>query len=160
MKNQTLFAAAMLVAASISSAALAGSDIWYVTPEDQGDCGDECYTPPTAWIDQINGDHAFGVTCGGTLILGGPAMEVSELPFSKAFLIVDNRSLGRFSVDSGLNDVYVSPDQGNDVSKAKIQSALNSGQALKLNVAGRSPIRFNLAGSRSAIRLMNRACQQ
>ena len=79
--------------------AIAGSDTWYMTPEYQGDCGDECYTAPTAWIDEINENHAFGVTCDGTIVLGGPAMEVSQVPFSRAYMVIDNRSLGRFSME-------------------------------------------------------------
>lgn len=159
MNTSTAAILAAILIATGSAPALAGSEVWYTTPEDQGDCGDECYTAPHAWIDQIGGGHAFGVSCDATMVLGGPAMEVSELPFSQAIMKVDSQSLGQFSVDSGLNDVYVSPSEANGISPSSVKAAIESGTTMQLEVAGRSTIRFTLKGSKAAIREMERLCQ-
>ncbi|MEP0943679.1 MAG: hypothetical protein ABJH63_14025 [Rhizobiaceae bacterium] len=146
--------------ATMSLPAQAGSDAWYTTPERQGDCGDECYTAPHAWIDEANGRHAYGISCDSTMVLGGPAMEVSQIPFTKAHILIDGKSMGVFSIDSGLNDVFVSPAEENELTHAQVQAALEAGRRFQLKVEGRSPIKFNLRGSRAAIRSMMKACQQ
>ena len=157
-KTARAFLASLFILAT-SGQSFAGSDVWYVTPEDQGYCGDECYTAPHAWIDQMDGNHAWGVTCGATMVLGGPAMEVSELPFSQAILRVDGKSLGLFAVDSGLNDVFVSPEQTNGITLKKVKAALAAGTAFQVEVADKEPIKFTLKGSKAAIREMERLCE-
>lgn len=160
MTKSTLALLAAVLIATVSTPGHAGSEAWYTTPEDQGDCGDECYTAPHAWIDQMGGRHAFGVSCDATMVLGGPAMEVSELPFTQAIMKVDGQSLGQFSVDSGLNDVYVSPSDANGITPTNVKAALESGGAMQLDVAGRTPIKFTLKGSKAAIREVERLCQK
>ena len=86
-------------------------------------------------------------------------MEVSELPFSQAIMSVDDQSLGQFSIDSGLNDVFVSPSEANGIKPSGVKAALESGSTLKLEVADRSPIEFTLKGSKAAIREMERLCK-
>ena len=145
--------------AAVSASAIAGSDRWYVTPEQQGDCGAECYTPPIAWIDAADGKHAFGVTCDGVMIMGGSAMEVSEPPFSEVVMTIDGQSFGRFSVDNGLNDVYVSPTDPAAQSPKRILAVLESGGALSFRIAGRAPLELTLAGSKAAIRSVGKLCR-
>ena len=135
------------------------SSAWYATPADQGDCGDECYTAPTAWIDQEEGNYAFGVSCDATLILGGSAMEVSQLPFSAAEMIIDGKSFGHFSIDSGLNDVFVSPDADNGRTPNTVQKALESGARLQLIIVNGPALDFTLKGSKTAIATTMKACQ-
>ena len=159
MTRSVLALVASVFILTAPSSALAGSDVWYTTPEEQGDCGDECYTAPHAWIDQIGGNHAFGVSCQSTMVLGGPAMEVSELPFSQAMIQVDGKSQGLFSIDSGLNDVFVTPAATNGITLPNMKAALASGSALQIDVEGRSPIKFTLKGSKAAIREMERLCK-
>jgi hypothetical protein len=99
----------MIVASAIFPAcAIADANAWYITPAKQGDCGEECYTPATAWIDTQDGNYAFGISCGNVMIMTGPAMMRPQPPFSMAEMLIDSRSFGDFSVYNGLNDTYVS----------------------------------------------------
>jgi hypothetical protein len=137
----------------------AGSDVWYVTPEDHGDCGEECYTAPAAWIDNTYGKFRFGVSCG-SMIMSGPAMEVSQPPFSIVEMFIDRQSYGYFNVHNGMQDTYVSPTIPDWQTPSRIQAALNSGGALRFMIKAPEygQINFKLSGSRSAIALMNKAC--
>ena len=87
-------------------------------------------------------------------------MEVSELPFARAILKVDGQSLGQFSIDSGLNDVFVSPSEANGITPSGVKAALESGATMQLEVADRSPIKFTLKGSKAAIREMEHLCKK
>ena len=157
MKNLILGA---LLAAAIPSTVIAGSNAWYMTPEKQGECGEECYTAPTAWIDEASGNYSFGVTCDSLMVMGGAAMEVSEPPFSETNIAVDSRSLVRFSVENGLNDVYVRPASENTLSLSKVQAMLETGSTLYFNIAGQQSLEFTLSGSKTAIRSMSQSCKR
>jgi len=132
--------------------------IWYVTPEAWGDCGEECHTWPTAWINDANGDYALGVTCDAPMLLGGYAMRGSQTPFAELEMVINGQSLGQFSVHTGLNDVYITPTNPARQSKSQIRAALVSGRTMSFNVAGRAPINFTLSGSKAAIRKMEKLC--
>lgn len=132
---------------------------WYVTPEEWGDCGEECHTWPTAWINDANGDYTFGMSCSASMVLGGYAMRGSQAPFDELDMAINDQSLGRFSVDTGLNDVYVTPTNPTWQSESLIREALVSGRTMNFNVAGRAPINFTLSGSRAAIEKMEKLCQ-
>jgi len=160
MRKLTKYALVAITFAVIPAAANAGADVWYVTPEDKGDCGEECRTPPMAWIDEANGTHTFGMTCSGVMVMGGSAMEVPEPPFSELEMVIDGQSLGRFSVQNGLNDVYVSPTKPDEQSPDQVRAKLESGSALSFKVAGQVPIEMTLSGSKNAIRKMRTFCEQ
>jgi hypothetical protein len=136
----------------------AGSNVWYVTPESRGSCGEECYSAPAAWIEDTYGNHSFGVSCRGTMFMGGSAMAVNEPPFSQAEMFIDEQSYGYFDVQNGLNDTYVTPTNPGWQTPSRIQAALDSGEALSFHVPRYAQLNFKLSGSRSAIALMNNAC--
>jgi hypothetical protein len=92
------------------------------------------------------------------MFLGGYAMRESRTPFSELEMVIDGQSLGRFSVDTGLNDVYITPTNPARQSKSQIRAALVSGRTMSFNVAGRAPINFTLSGSKAAIRKMEKLC--
>ena len=158
MKTAASLITAAVLAAS-STAALANSETWYVIPEDQGDCGDECYTPPTAWIDGAGGKYALGVTCDNQLLLGGPATYVSEIKIGSLEMTVDGRSLGQFSVDTGLNDVYIQPVDAAAQPPAGTAAGLSGGEEVILRFRDGQSHGFTLAGARAAIALTQRLCQ-
>lgn len=132
---------------------------WYVTPESWGDCGEECHVWPTAWVNDAKGDFALGMSCSTPMILGGYVMRGSDTPFSELEMVIDGQSLGRFSVDTGLNDVYVTATNPAGQSKSRIRAALVSGRTMSFNVAGRAPINFPLFGSKAAIEKLEKLCQ-
>jgi hypothetical protein len=149
----------MIVASAIFPAcAIADANAWYITPAKQGDCGEECYTPATAWIDTQDGNYAFGISCGNVMIMTGPAMMRPQPPFSMAEMLIDSRSFGDFSVYNGLNDTYVSATDIAAQSTSDIQDAMNSGSTLRFRIANRAPLDFTLAGSRAAIKEISRLC--
>jgi hypothetical protein len=144
--------------ASLPALANTGSNVWYVTPEDRGACGEECYTAPTAWIDDAYNRHSFGISCGGTMKMAGPAMEASVPPFSHAEMYVDQQSYGIFEVQNGLNDTVLSPTNPSWQTPTRTQAALNAGESLSFVIPGYAQLDFTLSGSRSAISLMNSSC--
>jgi hypothetical protein len=143
----------------IPVSAIADADVWHTTPAYQGDCGEECYTPPTAWINTADGKYAFGISCDYTMILAGPAMMLPEPPFSAVEMLIDGRSLGNFLVHNGLNDTYISATNAAAQSPSRIQDAINSGSALRLRTAYSAPLDFTLSGSRAAIQTMSGLCR-
>jgi len=148
-----------LALAMLGTSALAGPSLWYVTPAQQGDCGAECYSPPAAWIDDQAAAYEFGVSCDGMMILGGQALAMANAPFEEIEMMIDGRSLGRFSVHSGLNDIYVSPLDPAAQSPGAIRAALTSGGTLELRPPGGTRLNFTLSGSRAAIGLMEQLCR-
>ena len=95
----------MLVAlATIPACATADADVWYNTPAHQGYCGEECYTPATAWIDTQDGNYTFGMSCSNAMIMAGPAMMLPHPPFYMFKMLIDGQSLDYFSVYNILKD--------------------------------------------------------
>ncbi len=141
------------------ASAIAGANVWYNTPAGQGDCGEECYTPPIAWIDTKDGKHSFGISCGDAMIVGGAAMMQRQPPFSAAEMVIDGRSFGTFSVDNGMNDTYLSATDPAEQSPSRVQDAISSGNALRFRIADSAPLDFTLSGSRAAIQTMSRLCR-
>ena len=132
---------------------------WYVTPEAWGDCGEECHVWPTAWVNDTKGDFTLGMSCSPPMILGGYAVKGAGTPFSGLEMVINGRSLGRFSVDTGLSGVYVTATNLAKQSQAGIRAALVSGRTMSFKVAGRAPINFTLSGSRAAIEKLEKLCQ-
>lgn len=152
-------AAIGLVCALTLPQAMAQSPRWAVESASQGDCGDECYTPPTAWVYAGNGQFAFGVQCDGQMVLGGPAMAVPTPPFSQVEMRIDGRSYGVFSVQNGLNDVYVSPTLGGTQDwLSTIRPALAGGNVLQLWMGPSALLEFGLGGSRLALDGVDAQC--
>ena len=152
------YASTVAVLAMVPSLASADADNWYATPEHQDDCGPECFTGPRAWIETMDGSHAFGLSCDGPMILGGPAMMQSDLPFSEAEMAIDGRSFGRFSVYQGLNDTYVSAIDPTASSPPRVREAISSGNALAFRMTDYPTLNFTLSGSRAAIQKMTDFC--
>jgi hypothetical protein len=159
MKFLSSIATAMVLSLA-ATAASANSEIWYVVPEDRGDCGDECYTPPAAWIDEEGHRYALGVSCDDQLMLGGRATYVSEMAIDSLEMIVDGRSLGRFSVIGGLNDIYIQPTDEAGQPPAGTATALSTGENVVLRFQDGPSFAFTLGGAKAAIALMHRLCQQ
>lgn len=153
-----ILTALSIVFLSVSTAAWATPELWYVVPEDKGDCGDECYRAPTAWIDEAGGSYSLGVTCENTMILGGRATYVNEITIGSLEMTVDNRSLGQFAVESGLNDVYIQPQDAHSQNPGAIVSALTGGQEVSLQFRDGQSFRFTLEGARGAVDLMRELC--
>ena len=153
-----LFAAIAASAFAVSTLAYASSISWYVIPEDQGDCGDECYTAPTAWIDDEANRHSFGISCEDTMVIDGRAFYGVESEIEYLDMSVDGRSLGRFNVATGLNDIYVQNANGDPKAPKAVLAALRAGQNLKLVLKNGQNIDFTLAGSRNALALKDRLC--
>ena len=143
---------------SLSTAAWASDEIWYVVPEDKGDCGDECYRAPTAWIDEASGNYSLGVTCENIMILGGKATYVNEITIGSLEMVVDNSSLGQFAVESGLNDVFIQPQDAHSQKPGAIVGTLSAGQEVMLRFRDGQGFRFTLEGARSAVALMRELC--
>lgn len=141
-----------------STMASAGSDAWYVTPEHRGACGEECYAAPAAWIDEVGGQISFGLSCYGPMIMGGPAMEVSEPPFSYVEMMIDGQSLGHFSVDNGLSETYINPLDESRQPASLIYAAIQSGNELNFATPRGDRIDMTLAGSTDALRSMRALC--
>lgn len=148
-----------LVNALALPAATAQAPRWYVDAGSTGECGDECYTPPTAWVYSGNGAFAFGVQCDGQMVLGGPAMAVPSPPFSQLEMRVDGRSYGVFAVQQGLADVYVGPteDYTQDWYGA-VRPALAGGSVLQLWIGPSALLEFGLGGSRAALDGVDQYC--
>jgi hypothetical protein len=143
----------VIVASAIfPTCAIADANVWYTTPAEQGDCGEECYTPATAWIDTEDGNYAFSISCGNVMIMAGPAMMRPQPPFSMAEILIDSRSFGDFSVYNGLNDTFVSAANIAAQSTSDIQDAINYGSTLRFRIANRAPLDFTLSRSRAAIK--------
>lgn len=143
---------------SLSTAAWASDEVWYVVPEDKGDCGDECYRAPTAWIDEAGGNYALGVTCENTMILGGKATYVNEITIESLEMVVDNSSLGQFAVETGLNDVFIQPQDAHSQNPSAIVGTLSAGQEVVLRFRDGQSYKFTLAGARGAVGLMRELC--
>ncbi|MEZ5670798.1 MAG: hypothetical protein R3F55_25865 [Alphaproteobacteria bacterium] len=146
--------AALLILAGTASAQQAR---WAAHPGERGACGDECSTPATAWVFEPGGNFAFGVQCGGTLVLGGPAMQQPTPAFDHVDMVIDGRSFGRFAVANGLNDVYVSPT-GAGQDWAALGPALMAGNTVQLWMTQSALLEFSLAGSRAALGELDRLC--
>lgn len=150
-------AAAMFAVSVTCGTADAAWYEWYVSPEVKGDCGDECYEPPTAWVDDRSGTYRFGVTCDGTIELGGPATETSEFVHLGMGMTIDDRAYGPVNIQHGLKDVFVTPDDESSLTVAEIVDALAKGSSMRLFLTS-GPVAFSLNGSRSAIALAKRLC--
>lgn len=160
-RNHSLYAAAFgLLSLLTLSAAMAQSPRWYVEPESQGECGEECFTPATAWVYEPNGNFALGVQCEGTMVLGGPAMGQQTDPIASVEMVIDGRSYGRFDIATGLNDYYVAPTLAGgaqDWTRA-LRPALASGSALQLWLGPNALLEFGLGGSRAALDALDAQC--
>jgi hypothetical protein len=152
-------AAAGLVLALGVSAADAQVPPWHTEPA--YDCGGECYTPPTAWVWEPDGNFVFGVQCDGTMVLGGPAMAQPTPPFASLEMVVDGRSYGHFDVRNGLNDVYVSPTAAGGVQDwtRSVRPALAAGSVLQLWIGPSAHIELSLGGSRAALDSVDAMCR-
>ncbi len=137
--------------------ALASNWSWYVIPSDQGDCGDECYTPPTAWINEADGSFSLGITCEGEMLIEGPVNSDGTVP-DKLEMSIDGKSFGSFEIISGLNDNFVRSDPEKPGATGTVRSAILSGS--EMTVAIGKVHRFTLGGSRAAIDLMERLCRE
>ncbi|MGF1624829.1 MAG: hypothetical protein ACFCVH_08090 [Alphaproteobacteria bacterium] len=133
---------------------------WYVEAESRGPCGEECYTPPTAWIYGANGAFAFGVQCAGEMVLGGPAMAQLTDPITSVEMAIDGRSYGRFDVQTGLADFYVRPTLTGDAQDwaRSVRPALAAGATVQLWLGSAALLEFGLAGSRAALDSLDAQC--
>ncbi len=149
------------VAAITTGAHAQSPQSWQAFPAEEGECGDECYYPPTAIVASGDVQYSFGIQCDGVFVLGGPATYQPEPPFSLADLYVGTTFLGRYDVYNGLNDVYMTPVSGDSFDRwLDTREILASGQRLELFAADGSnlSVSFTLNGSRQAIERMEDFC--
>ena len=157
MIRNFLAASTIAVLSLIAVPTLAASWSWYVIPADQGDCGDECYTPPTAWIDEIDGPYSLGITCDGEMVIDGPVDAGGQF-IDRLDMVIDGQAIASFEIISGLNDFYVRFDPDIPGATGKVRNAILSGTDMVLTL--RKAHKFTLGGSRRAIDLMERLCRE
>lgn len=155
------FAAAFgFLAAMGLPAAVAQPARWAVSAASTDPCGEECYLPPTATVFTDNGQFAFGVQCGGEMVLAGPAMAQLATPITSVDMVIDGRSFGRFEVQTGLNDDYIRPTIAGGAQDwtAAVRPALAAGSVLQLWLGPTALLEFSLAGSRAALDGVDSLC--